>query len=461
MKRLAAAVIILVGLLASGVATQALSAGTASALPGGPVTPPPSFSWFATSDGGVFNTFGSVGQYGSAAGTHLNAPVVGMAATPGGYWLVAKDGGVFSYGDANFYGSAGGTHLNAPVVGMAVTGDGGGYWLVASDGGVFSYGDANFYGSTGGQQLNAPVVGMAATPSGGGYWLVAADGGVFTYGANTFYGSMGGQPLSAPIVSITSTLNGAGYVLVSANGGTFPYGDGDLLGPFPPSLNKPVVAMVALPNPPNPFGGQLTVLITNNSTSITNLVLYQDAKEWGVPNAQSLAWAVFPTHPGTSFTDTWGPEYMFTAGPTGVLKPGVTFAGAWNQFLNPFPGGDSALFQFDADNGYSFATPTSACPDGQMCLQEDGSLPDDNSTSVGFNMGNNGTVFAVQASPNTQLEFAPHPNYWVTAGTYVQGEVLDPNQLTNSAPIEFPTGVTTMTATLNADNTWTVRPGPT
>jgi hypothetical protein len=51
--------------------------------------------------------------------------------------------------------------LNKPVVGMAATPDGGGYWLVASDGGIFSFGDATFYGSTGGLTLSKPVVGMA------------------------------------------------------------------------------------------------------------------------------------------------------------------------------------------------------------------------------------------------------------------------------------------------------------
>ena len=32
---------------------------------------------------------------------------------------------------------------------MAATPDGKGYWLVASDGGIFTFGDAAFYGSTG------------------------------------------------------------------------------------------------------------------------------------------------------------------------------------------------------------------------------------------------------------------------------------------------------------------------
>jgi hypothetical protein len=44
---------------------------------------------------------------------------------------------------------------------MAPTPDGGGYWLVASDGGVFSFGDASYFGSTGGMTLVDPVDGMA------------------------------------------------------------------------------------------------------------------------------------------------------------------------------------------------------------------------------------------------------------------------------------------------------------
>jgi hypothetical protein len=52
---------------------------------------------------------------------HLDAPIVGIAATPTGkgYWEVGKDGGVFSYGDAIYSGSMGGIPLNAPVVGVA------------------------------------------------------------------------------------------------------------------------------------------------------------------------------------------------------------------------------------------------------------------------------------------------------------------------------------------------------
>jgi hypothetical protein len=78
----------------------------------------------------------------------------------GGYWEVASDGGVFSFGGAPFFGSTGAIALNAPIVGMAETSDGSGYRMVASDGGVFSF-SAPFLGSMGGTVLNAPVVGMS------------------------------------------------------------------------------------------------------------------------------------------------------------------------------------------------------------------------------------------------------------------------------------------------------------
>jgi hypothetical protein len=141
-----------------------------------------------------------------------------MAATPDGqgYWLVAADGGIFSFGDAVFYGSTGSLHLNQPIVGMALTPDGQGYWLVASDGGIFTFGDAQFYGSTGSMVLDKPIVGLAPTPDGSGYWLVASDGGIFTFGDAQFYGSLGGG--HGNVVGIVVTPSLKGYTLVQLDG---------------------------------------------------------------------------------------------------------------------------------------------------------------------------------------------------------------------------------------------------
>jgi endoglucanase len=174
------------------------------------------------------STFGSP----ALSGTHLAKPIVGMAATPNGegYWLVASDGGIFSFGNASFYGSTGAMHLNQPIVGMAATPDGGGYWLVASDGGIFTFGDAKFYGSTGGTPLNQPIVGLATTPDEQGYWLVASDGGIFSFGDAKFYGSTGAIHLNKPIVGMAPSPDGGGYWLVASDGGIFSFGDATFYG---------------------------------------------------------------------------------------------------------------------------------------------------------------------------------------------------------------------------------------
>ncbi|MGH9017928.1 MAG: IPT/TIG domain-containing protein, partial [Acidimicrobiales bacterium] len=213
-----------VGYAAVGPAFKPASSALRPPFVGMAVDPSGTGYWEVAADGGVFS-FGAAAFYGSLGGQRLNAPIVGMASTPSGngYWLVAADGGVFSFGDAGFHGSAGGTALDKPVVGMAATADGGGYWLVASDGGVFSYGDARFQGSMGNRPLNQPVVGMAGDPATGGYWLVAGDGGVFSFGA-PFEGSTGGIRLNRPVVGMEAASSGAGYRLVASDGGVFSFG---------------------------------------------------------------------------------------------------------------------------------------------------------------------------------------------------------------------------------------------
>jgi hypothetical protein len=243
-RRLVLAVLVtalpLLALVAVAVATPATPAAA---------SPPTPAYWLVASDGGIFS-FGGAPFYGSTGGTTLNKPVVGMAATPdgGGYWLVASDGGVFSYGDATFYGSTGAMILNKPIVGMAAVPGGGGYWLVASDGGVFSFGTAKFYGSTGAMVLNKPVVGMAATPSGNGYWLVASDGGIFSYGDANFHGSTGNIVLNKPIVGMITGPGGAGYFLVASDGGIFSFGTAPFYGSLGGlTLKHPIVAAAATP----------------------------------------------------------------------------------------------------------------------------------------------------------------------------------------------------------------------
>ncbi len=177
------------------------------------------------------NTPGSAGLYFGAAGNltsfqgSLSLAMVEAQYSPTNptvfNWSTAAVPPVGALG-IGFFGSTTGVTLNQPIVGMASTPDGKGYWLVASDGGIFTFGDAAYYGSTGAMTLNKPIVGMASTPDGKGYWLVASDGGIFTFGDAAYYGSEGSAPLNSPVIGIRSPQSGGGYWMYSAKGDVFP-----------------------------------------------------------------------------------------------------------------------------------------------------------------------------------------------------------------------------------------------
>jgi hypothetical protein len=223
------------------------STGTTSLVVNAPPPPPPPPPpaqhgyWLVGSDGGIF-TFGSAQFYGSTGSLHLQRPVVGIVPTTtrNGYWLDASDGGIFAFGDAGFYGSIPGlglhpagsglpNSLNAPIVGMVPSTDGGGYFMVASDGGVFAFGDAHFAGSCPGiGGCTGAAVAVMPDASGNGYWLVTQSGHVYTFGDAPYFGAPGAQ--AAPVTSAVRTPDGRGYWILFANGAISNYGDAGSFG---------------------------------------------------------------------------------------------------------------------------------------------------------------------------------------------------------------------------------------
>src|SRR6516162_8324158 len=107
-----------------------------------------------------------------------------IAAAPAG--AATHDDTVFAFGSATFHGSTSNLRLISPVSAIANTANGQGYWLAARDGGVFSF-NAPYYGGLSGFPLAAPVVGMTATTTGHGYWLVTSNGAVFPFGDAKWY----------------------------------------------------------------------------------------------------------------------------------------------------------------------------------------------------------------------------------------------------------------------------------
>ena len=120
---------------------------------------------------------------------------MGIVATAdgGGYYLVASDGGVFTFGDAKFYGSAGEPDPGGPDRRALPHLDRAGYYLVGADGGVFTFGDAAFAGTLSstfsGPSPDGPAVGIAADPTGPGYLIATAQGAIVSFGGAPFFGS--------------------------------------------------------------------------------------------------------------------------------------------------------------------------------------------------------------------------------------------------------------------------------
>ena len=284
------------------------------------------------------------------AGTTLNQPVVGMAATPdgGGYWLDAADGGIFTFGNAQFWGSTGSLHLNQPVVGMAATHDGGGYWLVASDGGIFAFGDASFEGSMGSHHLNEPIVGMAPTHDGKGYWLVASDGGIFAFGDASFEGSLGSSPPPSPIVNMTPTPDNDGYWLVSQDGTVYGFGDvghdGSLMG-----WSAPVASMAARP------AGGYWILTADGAVHPFGLAQDDGSPATGRAASTASGSSTTSVNPVVSLSDTT------TSSSVQALSPSSGTAGGGDSVHitgSDFTGALAVYFGANASSDFTVTSPT-------------------------------------------------------------------------------------------------------
>jgi hypothetical protein len=218
------------------------AAGVLGVAPASATTPTPVGYWLIGKNGALWSIAGAqsvtqtvngvTGPLGSPLSAVPTAAIVGVASTPTGkgYWAADAGGGVYTYGDAGFFGALPGMHLklSQPIVAIVATPTGKGYWLVGGDGGIFTFGDAGYLGSL--PALHASVtdiVGMSATSDGGGYWMVGSDGGVFAFGDAGYFGSIYDKTGSAsplPIVGITGSPAGTGYLLARNDGAVFAFG---------------------------------------------------------------------------------------------------------------------------------------------------------------------------------------------------------------------------------------------
>jgi len=266
---------------------------------------------------------GSLAIAGPAGAVAPKVAAVAPQTTRNGYWLVGRDGGIFSFGAAQFYGSTGNLHLQRPVVGITPTPDRRGYWLVAADGGIFAFGDAGFYGSIPGigiapagsgavPRLNAPIVGMVPSVDGGGYFMVASDGGVFAFGDARFAGSCPGiGGCDGRAQAVMPDADGNGYWLVTTNGRVHNFGNAPNLGE-PGPKNVLISSAARTPN-----GGGYWILYRDGIVFRYGNATNYGSLPAGDAGGYDIATAIFPTAAGNGYwvATAAGAVYNFGSAP--------------------------------------------------------------------------------------------------------------------------------------------------
>jgi alpha-tubulin suppressor-like RCC1 family protein len=146
----------------------------------------------------------------------LNSPIVDarLTTTGNGYWMLAEDGGIFSFGDAKFSGSVpqrpSSEWLGEEIISFAPDLDGTGYVIAAKSGKAWWFEHATrkqlpdvLEAAFGTRTLNASIVAVMARRC-GGYLMVANDGGVFATPMSDcgFQGSLGANPPDTKIIAL-------------------------------------------------------------------------------------------------------------------------------------------------------------------------------------------------------------------------------------------------------------------
>ena len=236
-----------------------------------------------------------------------------MAATPDGrgYWLVASDGGVFTFGDAGYFGSAASVNPGAgSIVAISPASNGQGYWIAASSGAVDAFGAATPEGSSVGLALNEPIVGSAGVPS------APAD-------------QASPAPLSVTPAPLALATRGAPYgAALIATGGVAPY-SWVPLGSLPPGLSLSSAGVIT--GTPSALGTfAFTVQVTDSTAPVPLTATGPVSISVEVPppaiTTTSLPGAVVGTGYSAALTATGGTSPYAWAVVSGSLPAGLTLS---------------------------------------------------------------------------------------------------------------------------------------
>lgn len=217
------------------------------------------------------------------------------------------------------------------------------------------------------------------------------------------------------------------------------------------------------------IGGQpYTLTVLNQNSKLQQFALFQTLPNIVGPSVSptSLAWMLGGAAPGSIGNPSqsqfyWEINYQANTGyiqDQGTITNPRRFATAANvnvqitsqnatgvTYMGTFPYGAPAL-----------STPKDG-KSGLICVQADGTIPtalQQQSNAVSVNVGiamNNRPTVAVQLLPGILYQFTPKPTYYIIAGSFVQGQVIDTATSTQAFEVKFE-GVTDRTIVFTEKN---------
>jgi hypothetical protein len=198
-----------------------------------------------------------------------------------------------------------------------------------------------------------------------------------------------------------------------------------------------------------------TLRIKNRSRAQHDFLCYQQGINVNTPYIYTLAWFAKPVADGVDVDFTWSIDYAFVWSEQGPPKPGIAFNA--HQMVDADLQTANLINFTDVDGAFQFVNETAAGTAGSLTIACDGTIPG-GAAVVGVGMSGQGT-HVVPAEPNFAAVFSVNPEYWISFGSFVPGQVIDTQTMVESEQVSFPVNVYGMTATLDSGNNWTVEQG--
>jgi rhizosphere induced protein len=195
-----------------------------------------------------------------------------------------------------------------------------------------------------------------------------------------------------------------------------------------------------------------TLRFRNRSGRTLDFLCFQQHPDVATPNIQLLAWFAKPVADATEYDFTWTLTYDFAWREIGHLASEITYQGQEVVPANLEDANHITLTH--QDDAFAFGKPMAGDPRGAITILCDNTVPP-GEAQVGIGMAG-APVFLVTAEPNMTYEFTPKPEYWITAGTFATGQVIDVSTVAKPVQIVFPPNVDAMTATLDGNGQWTI-----